>query len=397
MKKWLPILLGMLLVFVACTAGETGVRTENVTEASTENRITLEPGEYRIPDDIPVGRYRITAPRVGTVAGDFPEYPGIFFMLEMVGDKDGGHFGVPSYTVYLADGFELDLSSYNTEIWLDPVVESGTTTEPTTGDWIVGDDLPEGRFLLSNTGNQTGNYALYDEELSLLINGIMAPTTDENPGVVLELQAGHMLRLSGIKTAQLTETDEPVTKDQWFPDTETDDTPTGERITLEPGVYKVPDTLPEGRYRISSKYDGLLKADFEEMSPFNLIVSVGSTEEGYFGAASYPIYLMDGYILDFSDFTTDIWLDPMEPQGNLTELRQGDWLVGADVAPGTITLTNLGTEGGNLAVFDENLSLMENQILAGEGEGRNRHTFLANEGYIIRISSKITVQVEVQE
>jgi len=118
---------------------------------SSAELTSLPSGTFIVGEDIPPGRYIISADGSGNL---FLRRNGRSFVNEILGD---GEWGVSTVTTYLENGDEIEIGGINL-VTFEPT-ETILLTTLTTGDWIVGIDILAGSYqVLAINDEDSGNF-----------------------------------------------------------------------------------------------------------------------------------------------------------------------------------------------------------------------------------------------
>jgi hypothetical protein len=172
-KKWWFIALcvfGVLTVVTSCMGSDSVVST-GVAEAKSATRdnakailTDLYAGMFVVGEDIPAGRYTIT----GVGSGNLFIYEKKIPFVNEILTNDLGDFGlgVPSVTVDIKDGNEIEISGINKVVFTPAVTEMSTTLS--TGRWVVGLDIPAGTYEATCNDGESGNLFVYTGKLPVV-------------------------------------------------------------------------------------------------------------------------------------------------------------------------------------------------------------------------------------
>ncbi|MDR2930907.1 MAG: hypothetical protein LBV06_08415 [Propionibacteriaceae bacterium] len=182
--------------------------TEATTEApkpardnSTAALTTLGAGTFVVGTDIPAGRYVIT-PAGGDSGNLFihsPKQP--LYVNEILGQALG--LGVPSVTVDLLADMEVEIKRIS-EVTFTPA-ETVSATTLTTGRWVVGIDIPAGRYTAAPADPaDAGNFFVHEKSGLPAVNEILGGDHGV-PNVAVNLKDGQTVHISGITTVNFTQ------------------------------------------------------------------------------------------------------------------------------------------------------------------------------------------------
>lgn len=194
------------------TSDDESENTESVTEEEVESEDNVEPrvrdntsaeqtslgaGEFEVGTDINQGRYVITA---SEGSGNLFVYEG---SMPVVNEILGADFGVKSVTADLEEGDVIQIMGLP-NVDFTPA-ETSLRTTLTTGEWIVGLDIEEGRYIAEVVGEKTGNFFVYRNSLPV-VNEILdgGQTGFGVPNVTTTLKEGDEIRIMGIDEIKFT-------------------------------------------------------------------------------------------------------------------------------------------------------------------------------------------------
>lgn len=141
---------------------ESSDESEDTSDSEENNQLTrdnstaretdLNSGKFIGGQDVPVGRYVITASNSGNffIKGDIP-------INEILDPTE--EFGVKSVTTQINEGLEIEISGINSVNFKPAVTEKMNKLTP--GYWQVGLDIAEGRYDVTPSG--TGNFFVYSD------------------------------------------------------------------------------------------------------------------------------------------------------------------------------------------------------------------------------------------
>ena len=183
-RLWFIILLALtvLIIIIATTSGgdndsdsvagqppEAGNLAPEVPETpevvgptrdnSMAVQTTLFTGTFMVGQDIPEGRYVITADGFG----NFFVYDGELPIVNALLNDGEGDFGVPSLTIYLHEGNEIEISGINNVTFTPAATQLVTVL--TAGDWIVGLDILPGTYDVFSTYEESGNFFVFSADI----------------------------------------------------------------------------------------------------------------------------------------------------------------------------------------------------------------------------------------
>ena len=180
-------------------SNDTSKKTRKVTDESTD---LTEQGTFTGGKDIPVGLYDATAAD-GTGNFTITRSDGNLDINEILGVEEGQ--GVEKTRVNIKEGDKIELQSIN-KAHFEPVTSSFVTSLQTTniyaGDWVIGEDVYSGRYIVT-PGSGSGNFVVYDATTGL-------PKTNEILGtngvkqVTVDLSDGDRISVSSLNQVTLT-------------------------------------------------------------------------------------------------------------------------------------------------------------------------------------------------
>jgi len=175
----------------------TSVPTNLTRDNSAAVLTTLFSGTFMVGQDIPPGRYVITADGSGNLFVNDGDLPRVNVIL----NNEVG-FGVTSLTVYLYEGEEIEISRINNVIFTPAITESSTTL--TAGDWIVGLDIPAGTYDATPTEEGFfGNFFVFDGALPS-VNQILGGDIGVER-VRVNLREGQRVQMHNIESVTFTQ------------------------------------------------------------------------------------------------------------------------------------------------------------------------------------------------
>lgn len=235
---------------------------------SQVGQVILTTGTYQVGEDIKAGRYTATAP-----AGE----SGNFFVrggVQTVNEILGGDFGVPSVTMDLTAGQEIEISGIS-EVTFTPAVHK-LSRRLSTGYWTVGVDIPAGRVMATAATGESGNFFVRDEDGISTVNEILGGTYGV-PSVTITLVDGQTIDIRGISVVTF------VRVTPWL------------RTTLTTGFWTVGMDIAAGRYvarPASGESGNFFVRDADEYSTVNEILG------GTYGVPSVTVSLTNGQTVD---------------------------------------------------------------------------------------------------
>jgi hypothetical protein len=220
-RKWWFIPVCVFSILVAITSGMRDASEEVIDENLVANEQTtsvavakptkksttrdnskavltsLYTGTFVVGEDIPAGRYTIT----GSGSGNLFIYEnGIPFINEiLMGSRSDFDLGVPSVTVDIKDGNEIEISGINNVIFTPATTELSTTLS--TGYWVVGLDIPAGTYEATCNDGESGNFFVYNGKFPV-VNEIL-DKSDMGFGVEkvrVSLKDQQIIHISGLST-----------------------------------------------------------------------------------------------------------------------------------------------------------------------------------------------------
>lgn len=176
--------------------------TNPITEPATEEEpVPLErdqslaeltvlfSGAFFVGEDIPPGRYVITADDSGNL---FIRRAGRSFVNAIL---EGNH-GVASVTVDLEIGDEIEISGIDNVTFTPAETEMSTVL--TTGFWIVGLDIPSGTFdVITTYADESGNFFVRRNGRSV-VNEILGDSQMGVERIRVHLEEGDVIEIVGL-------------------------------------------------------------------------------------------------------------------------------------------------------------------------------------------------------
>jgi hypothetical protein len=158
---------------------------------------TLNTGKFKVGTDIPEGRYRITGDGNGNLfIYDTNDVP---YVNEILG---GGDFGVESVTTDLRTGETIEISGMK-KATFTPAETTLYKDALTTGNWIVGLDVPEGRYDIKSVGGGSGNLFIHNVTGWIEVNEILGGGEFGVDTVTVELKEGYSITIGGMNQVAL--------------------------------------------------------------------------------------------------------------------------------------------------------------------------------------------------
>lgn len=169
--------------------------SEATTDIS-EDTISLEEGNYVVGEDLPADRYNITGKGSGNL---FIENNSASGSVSEVIEDEGLNLGVPSVTVNLIDGAEVEIVGLEQSIFT-PVKDRDASDTLTTGAWEVGTDINEGNYEVIAAGEQSGKVMVYEQGNKIPVYDELIDPKGElaSDTLTVELTDGQILRVNVI-------------------------------------------------------------------------------------------------------------------------------------------------------------------------------------------------------
>lgn len=166
------------------------------TTSISEDTISLEEGNYVVGEDLPADRYKITGKGSGNL---FIENNSASGSVSEVIEDDGLNLGVPSVTVNLYDGAEVEILGLEQSIFT-PVKNRDASDTLTTGAWEVGKDINEGNYEVIAAGEQSGKVMVYEQGNKIPVYDELIDPKGElaSDTLTVELTDGQILRVNVI-------------------------------------------------------------------------------------------------------------------------------------------------------------------------------------------------------
>lgn len=205
MKRGL-LLLSSLFILTSTVSIKAQDYSEDIIEArkqQSDDMVELFSGDWVVGVDIPIGRYKVT---IGEEqSGNFALYQNAEeqnLSLNLILDTRGIGFGVNEINLDLIGGQLIKIQSLN-NVYFEPI-NSELTTELTSGNWLVGEDIEPGKYIAATAENTSGNLFVFDEGEYIdgfpSVNSILG-NGENNIGVEriqLNLEEGQVVVISGI-------------------------------------------------------------------------------------------------------------------------------------------------------------------------------------------------------
>jgi hypothetical protein len=186
------------VVLIVAKAGENCGKPSRDNSAAAQ--VTLGAGEFSVMGtggNVTPGRYVIT-PGAGESGNLFVrDSSGDSFVNEIL----GGNHGVPSVTVDLDESDTIEIRSMTT-VTFTPV-ETTVSTTLTTGYWIVGLDIPAGRYTATPAEGQSGNFFVRGTDGYSTVNEILGGSHGV-PNITVNLTDGQEIEIRGISSVSFT-------------------------------------------------------------------------------------------------------------------------------------------------------------------------------------------------
>lgn len=173
--------------------------TKKWNEFVSKNTKQLSAGEHMVGTHLAPGAYDITF----NGSGNFVVTGSDGALLS--NEVGGSDIGVSKYRAILTEGSKIKISgmSINTKP-VKRTLMSYSNVSLYAGYWIVGQDITEGRYKVTSTGNG-GNFVVYGGNGSIKINEILGGDIGVKE-VVINLNNNDIIRISGINNAKFTPT-----------------------------------------------------------------------------------------------------------------------------------------------------------------------------------------------
>ncbi|WP_416148279.1 hypothetical protein ACM26V_18930 [Salipaludibacillus sp. HK11] len=181
---------------------ETEIDSENADKendseeesAISEEAISLDEGSYVVGEDFPADRYKITSSSSGNL---FVENNSAGGSVSEILEDEGLNLGVPSVTVNLYDGAEVEITGFEQGIFT-PVENRTVSDTLTTGAWEVGTDINEGNYEVIASGTRSGKVMIYEKDNKLpLYDELIDPDGEFGPETLtVDLKDGQILRVN---------------------------------------------------------------------------------------------------------------------------------------------------------------------------------------------------------
>ncbi|KLU63999.1 hypothetical protein DEAC_c39930 [Desulfosporosinus acididurans] len=160
---------------------------------------SLGAGTFTIGQQITPGRYTVTTP---SGSGNFvvSDQSGMPVVNEVLGDS-----GVSKVVAALPDGGKIEISSLN-KVDFNPyqppsIGNSPTKTDLCAGSFIVGTDIPQGRYVASVIGSGSGNFVIEDQSGMPKTNEILGGDMGVK-NVTVDLSNSDTIQISSLNDVQ---------------------------------------------------------------------------------------------------------------------------------------------------------------------------------------------------
>jgi len=150
-------------------------------------------GTFFVGDDIPPGRYVISGDEPGNL---FVRRGGRAIVNEILGDGD---WGVPTITISLQDGDEIEISGISNVTFTPAETELLTTL--TTGDWVVGIDILAGTYDASAVDEDDSGNFFVRRSGRAIVNEILGGTFGVDRVRVI-LEDGDVITISSLNAVE---------------------------------------------------------------------------------------------------------------------------------------------------------------------------------------------------
>jgi len=155
---------------------------------------TLHTGTFTVGEDLPAGRFVVTSQGSGNFFVRNTE--GRLVVNEILNNAGGpGRHGVVNVTTDFGVGYQIEIRGMARAIFT-PVTRTLSHTL-TTGHWVVGVDIPAGRFDATPAINDSGNFIVHHANGRLAYNEILGSRT---PMLRVNLQEGQTIRISSLSS-----------------------------------------------------------------------------------------------------------------------------------------------------------------------------------------------------
>jgi hypothetical protein len=166
---------------------------------SSSKATTLGAGTFTVGKDVQPGRYVITAV---SGSGNFTvtNPDGSLWVNEILGNTGMSGMGVPSITSDLGEGDLIEISGIS-QVNFTPATTKKSTTL-TTGDWVVGVDIPAGSYVATPADASTsGNFQVLTSDGTIATNEILGDAGGFGvSNVTVNLSQGDVILISSIPT-----------------------------------------------------------------------------------------------------------------------------------------------------------------------------------------------------
>ncbi|MCL2588699.1 MAG: hypothetical protein FWD84_04740, partial [Oscillospiraceae bacterium] len=159
---------------------------------------TLHTGTFTVGQDIPVGRYVVTNEGSGNfIVRDADDR---LYINEILNEEGGpGRHGVTSVTADFGAGYQIEIRGMRSATFTAATRSLSQTL--TTGRWVVGVDIPAGRFDATPAAGDSGNFIVHHENGRLAYNEILGSRV---PVLRVNLQNGQTIRIASLSSVSFT-------------------------------------------------------------------------------------------------------------------------------------------------------------------------------------------------
>jgi len=168
------------------------------TPPATPGTVTLITGTHTVGQNIPAGRYVITAQGHGNFV--IRNADNRLHVNEILNDMQGTSTqGISSFTTNIGVGYTIEIRGNLRAAVFTPATRALATTL-TTGHWVVGTDIAAGTYYATPAAGSSGNFIVHHANGRLAYNAILNDrgTGSGVPRLRVNLQAGQTIRISSL-------------------------------------------------------------------------------------------------------------------------------------------------------------------------------------------------------
>lgn len=198
LKKGLLLIISLFILLNTSVHAASLDEISKTREESYKNQEVVElfSGTWTVGEDIPAGRYEITAGE--GESGNIFIGEGVKKINEILGTSEFG-LGISKITVDLIDGDPIEIKGLNTVIFTP--IKSELLTTLSTGKWVVGLDIEPGKYIVTTDEEESGNFFVDNDEGKSKVNEILGSNSfglgvDK---IQVKLDEGDLIRISSLE------------------------------------------------------------------------------------------------------------------------------------------------------------------------------------------------------